>query len=756
MLSFLERILLLPSAVLTLTLSHALAEGFRIRDTESTTVAAPISISPSEQWDGIDGSWSSFTLRIGTPPQDVRTLVSWNGYQTWGVLPDGCLTADDYNACAQSRGGLYNQTASNTFEEKGIFDFSILQDLGYYGNGQYGFDVVELGENGPLLENTTVAGFALQYFWMGVLGLNPKPTNFSSRSDGAPSYITQLKEQEYIPSISFGYTAGAQYREDDTDDAFASLTLGGYDATKFVENDRTWTFAPDNYRDTVVAIQSIFTSSQIDSNPVPTELLPKPISAYLDATVPHIWLPIESCYVFEYEFGLVYDNDTELYLVNNTLHQQLLNRNASITFQLAVSEEDEENVLIELPYAAFDLTAEAPYQGVTENTYYFPLRRAVNESQITLGRTFFQEAYITVDYESQKFNVSQRDWSRTSDEHLVAVPAYSAKSTYPGVGVAEQSSGSDGLSAGAIAGIVVGVVAVLALLGGLLLWYLRRRRLAAKRTAAENEKLVGSSDTGSTDNANAEPTAAASTVQQGNVIPKAELPGSAPLAEQELDDTALLSAGAVSSQYSDSNGNRTPRTPNAHSGSTFGFGRWNSVSQSPSTNSPVEGSGTHSSTGSNSHGTGTGSGTVMSVISPLSPLAMSEADSKEHHIYEMAGDMPTVKEKDGKLLSEKEALAHREKVYNGVGTVPDSPTAGTHAGPSREPPQRVNPEDVVTSDTVIDEPAKEERDFGRHRAFSFEDSRPDAKSSEELYERFGRRDLRYEWGHMGRKLFTKE
>ncbi|KAK3707857.1 hypothetical protein LTR37_011859 [Vermiconidia calcicola] len=726
---FLESILLLPSAVLALTLSHALAEGVHVRDTDSTTVAAPISISASQQWDGIDGSWSSFTLRIGTPPQDIRTLVSWNGYQTWGVLPDGCLAADDYNACAQSRGGLYNQTASNTFEEKGIFDFSILQDLGYYGNGQYGFDVVELGDNGPSLENTTVAGFALQYFWMGVLGLNPKPTNFSSASDGAPSYITQLKEREYIPSISFGYTAGAQYREDDTDDAFASLTLGGYDATKVVENDLTWTFAPDNYRDTVVAIQSIFTPSQIDSNPVPTELLPETIFAYLDATVPHIWLPIESCYVFEYEFGLTYDNDTELYLVNNTLHQQLLNRNASITFQLAVSEEDEENLLIELPYAAFDLTAKAPFQGVTDDTYYFPLRRAVNESQITLGRTFFQEAYITVDYESQKFNVSQRDWSQTSDTHLVALPPYSAKSTYPGVGDPEQSSGSDGLSAGVIAGIVVGVVAVIAVLAGLLLWYLLRRRRAAKRAAAENEKLVGGTDAGSTDNANAEPTAAATTVQQDNVIPKAELPGSAPVVEQEMDSTALLSAGAVSSQYSDSNGNRTPRTPNALSGSTFGFGRWNSVSQnSPSTNSPVEhGSGTHSSTGSTSHGTGT-------FMSAISPLAASEADSKERHIYEMAGDMPTVKEKDGKLLSEKEALAHREKVYNGVGTVPESPTAGTHAGPSREPPQRVNPEDVVTSDTVIDEPAKEERDFGRHRAFSFEDSRPDAKSSEELYE----------------------
>jgi len=43
-----------------------------------------------------------------------------------------------------------------------------------------------------------------------------------------------------------------------------------------------------------------------------------------------------------------------------------------------------------LPYAAFDLVADYPL--VIDSSRYFPLMRAANESQYTLGRTFLQEA----------------------------------------------------------------------------------------------------------------------------------------------------------------------------------------------------------------------------------------------------------------------------------------------------------------------------------------------------------------------------
>ncbi|KAK3054668.1 hypothetical protein LTR09_004397 [Extremus antarcticus] len=743
--SLLNQLRLLPTSLLALTISYALAA-----DGGSNNDLKPISISPSQQWDGIDGAWSSFAVRLGTPYQDIRTFVSWNAYQTWAVIPEGCEAAADYDACAQARGGIFNQSASMSWHEQGLYSLRILEELGYNGNGYYGFDVAELSDKGPTVQNSTVVGFALEDFYLGVLGINPKPTNFSDDTSGSQSYMTLLKQQDHIPSISFGYTAGAQYR---ADNAYGSLTLGGYDESKIIANDITWKFGTDPFRDIVVALQSVHTPSNVESSPVATELLPDPINVYLDATVPQIWLPIESCFVFEYEFGLVYDNTTELYLVNNTLHQTLLSRNASITFQLAVSGEGGNVASIELPYAAFDLTAKAPYQGVQNDTLYFPLRRASNESQYTLGRAFFQEAYIAVDYESQQFNVSQRNWDSSSDQRLVTIPAYSARSSYPGVASMEMSS-SGGLTGGAIAGIVVGVIALLVLLGLLALFLFRRRSKAAKQRELENEKLGSASETGS-DHGGSTPGRGTESI----VIQKAELQGSEPRSQHDSDDHGLPASGALSSNDSSSpSDTRSHRTPNALSGQTFINGRWNGEAYSPVTE-PEEGTGTHSSTDSSSRGTGTasrtsnygtGSGTLASLVSPLSPvdshegLTRHEADGKERHVYEMAGSMPTVKEKDGHEMSEKEALAHREKVYNGVEN-PPSPTevrTMSHAATSREAPKRVNPDEVVRANTAVvggqgigtRELSQEERDFGLHRQFSFEGQKKDEREgTEELY-----------------------
>lgn len=709
--SFLERILLLPSALLALSISQALASTVHARDTQSSTVPAPISILPNDKWDGIDGSWSAFNVQIGTPPQDVQTFVSWSVYQTWAVIERGCSGATNPSACAKTRGDIFHESASTTFDRKGTSYYSLWvgRPLGLYGNAIFGFDTVTLqgpDGNGPTLNDTLVAGFARESFWMGMFGINPKPTNFSSFSNGSPSYMTLLKEQKYIPSVSFGYTAGAQYR---SDTSYASLTLGGYDTSKFVKNDLTWVFAPDNSRDIVVAITSIHTPAADPSNPVATELLPSAIYAYMDALVAEIWLPIEACEVFESVFGLQYDNYTKLYLVNQTHHQTLVDRNASITFELGISTDSAETVSIELPYAAFDLTAKSPYQSLASNSsYYFPLRRAANESQYWIGRTFFQEAYISVDYERQRFNVSQRNWDPSSPTHLVPIPEYNGE-----IEVSDNSgSSSDSVSGGAIAGIVVGAIAVVVLLGIFLVWLFRRRSLG--------EKL--DSDAGSTNNA--------SPSRRGlepNVFPKAELEGSAP--------EPPVASGALSSNDSGSGAG----TPQHLSGATFVNPRNLSISASPTTDSPEDGTGTHSSTDSragNSSSETNGTGTVMSLISPISPPEeASEADSKGLDIHEMPGDAPTIKEKYGKELTEKEACAHREKLYNGVESPIEPPASVPNfSRSSLQGPRRINPEDVTTTNEVLGL-VNERRNYGMHRAFSFEEERPSPENTEELYQR---------------------
>ena len=166
-----------------------------------------------------------------------------------------------------------------------------------------------------------------------------------------------------------------------------SLTLGGYDASRFTPNNLSFAFAPDNSRDVVVGIQSLIATDQDGKT---HNLLTSGIDAYIDSTVSQIWLPLSACEAFEEAFGLVWDTSSELYLVNDTLHSALLAQNASFSFTLGNTVSGGETIDIVLPYASFDL--QATYPLVANSTRYFPLKRAVNETQYTLGRTFLQEA----------------------------------------------------------------------------------------------------------------------------------------------------------------------------------------------------------------------------------------------------------------------------------------------------------------------------------------------------------------------------
>jgi hypothetical protein len=118
--------------------------------------------------------------------------------------------------CQSTRGQLFNNTASTTFQDRGIYGLWIERNLGYQGNAGYGFDTVTLGndgEGGVTIGNATVGRHGTADFWLGIFGLNPKATNFTNYTDLAPSHMTNLFQSKKIPSVSFGYTAGARYRK---------------------------------------------------------------------------------------------------------------------------------------------------------------------------------------------------------------------------------------------------------------------------------------------------------------------------------------------------------------------------------------------------------------------------------------------------------------------------------------------------------------------------------------------------------------
>ena len=326
-------------------------------------------------------------ISVGTPPKEIRVLASTQVPETWVVLTAGCIPEDPSN-CNDTRGGLFDASASNTWQDIIITTLNAELNLGYNNNsdaGDYGYDTLALGSSatgGVSLKHQVVAGIATKDFYLGNLGLSAQAINITDSNNPQPAPIKALKTQDLIPSLAYGYTAGASYRN-----ASASLTLGGYDLSRFLPNDISFTFAPAEARQLVVAIRSI-TATDAPS----TSLLPKSIFALIDSTIPHIWLPKEACQAFEQAFDLgdAYDPIHNLYTINDTLHEALQKRNASVKFELANDLNSGPTVDITLPYAAFDLQVGSP--TFDSATRYFPLRQASNDWQYTLGRTFLQES----------------------------------------------------------------------------------------------------------------------------------------------------------------------------------------------------------------------------------------------------------------------------------------------------------------------------------------------------------------------------
>ena len=202
--------------------------------------AKPVSWAASESWfvlkldlfsnlvladqitrDGADGDWSSFWLRVGNPGQSVRVLPSTAGQATWVVAPGGCLPGEagklEIISCSDSRGELFDASKSTSWNSTGNYTMGLEMNLGYNDTATFGLDTVALGASeaigGPSLDSQVVAAYANDDYYIGMFGLSSQPTNFSLLANSTPSFLTTLKAMNIIPSLSWGYTAGARYRK---------------------------------------------------------------------------------------------------------------------------------------------------------------------------------------------------------------------------------------------------------------------------------------------------------------------------------------------------------------------------------------------------------------------------------------------------------------------------------------------------------------------------------------------------------------
>ncbi|KAG9191289.1 hypothetical protein G6011_09377 [Alternaria panax] len=463
----------------------------------------PYVLSPSGKFEGNDGSWSTFFINIGddgknnSNGQNFRVLISTSSPAT--LIPQQTDWCNEPNPedCAASRGIMpfgdgqslgFDETKSSTWQTAGTYTIPLppwFNTSALEGSpaGVWGVDNVGLGETSPqsvMLSEQYVVKYTLSNFFMGSLGLAVGSTGPPSALK--PNFIDNLYGSAHkIASRSFGYTAGAYYRNNHG--VLGSLVLGGYDKARLSEQGVE--IDMPSLQDTTLAIgvNSITYKPDQSADADTRSFTNQSFSAVIDSTLPYLVLPDEVCDNFITEFGLGFDDFSQLFTVNDTSHQQNLRLKATVSFKISASANTDSAKFtsIVLPYSA--LIQQAGFLFFTKQTRYLPIKRAGNKQSV-LGRTLLQEAYLIVDYEHQNFKVAPAIFSDPMpNPSLVTM----FDKSYTGLPTPSDDGSGGGLSPGAIAGIVVGIVGVFIIIavGVFFLW---RKRRQAKKTEEDNEK----------------------------------------------------------------------------------------------------------------------------------------------------------------------------------------------------------------------------------------------------------------------------
>ncbi|KAF9641502.1 putative peptidase aspartic protein [Lasiodiplodia theobromae] len=445
---------------------------------------APYVAISTTQWDGLDGNWSTFRMSVGgsDPSQDFRVLVSTREHGAWvPTYNKSCLPKYGPD-CPSSRGAEsfrgdppsgFQTDSSSTWSLLGIYGLKLEENLGFKDyRTTFGIDKVHLGFSGDTdaigVNNTLVVPFYDPNSWTGLLGMGDVNTTLSDQKP-IKSLIQTLNDTGSIPSLSYGYTAGAHHRNPQVP---GSLVIGGYDQSRFQSPSASFTLASEQQRVLAVGLQSIYTNFSLTASSL--QNLIKGHTSVIDSTVSHLWLPEDACNNFAAAFGLTYDERANYYLINDTMHEKLLDKNPTFTFIVGKGEVESQvgSVQIKLPYAAFDLSIRYPAYGnkTGDEKRYFPIRRANDSSQYTIGRVFLQEAYLRVDYERKNFSLAQATFSDN-------LPTADIQTIHSIDWVAPTSSS---LSGGAKAGIAIGAIAGIAFIFSALFFYWWRPRHQAK------------------------------------------------------------------------------------------------------------------------------------------------------------------------------------------------------------------------------------------------------------------------------------
>ncbi|KAI8276393.1 hypothetical protein K4K56_001130 [Colletotrichum sp. SAR 10_98] len=441
-----------------------------------------VALTPSNDWYGVDGNWSTVKFQVGTPRQSVNVLVSTSLSEFWVVGAGGCLAKEPL--CNSARGNVFTVTDSKSWDPLGGWQLG-LDYLGYGGNGDYGLDTLStttLAGDAISMDNIITASINSTDYYLGFLGLGITKGSFGNEIAESP--LTQaVKTYGWIPSYSYGYTAGACYKG--TSGTPCSVTLGGYDSSRFVPHNTEFSLDPSDglphalVRGIEVTVgEGKAVPGGWDSRTQILSNMTTSFSAMIDSSTPYLWLPDAICDQFAAAFNLTYNNTFNLYTVTNEHHDNTDDFGHPLTVPGVVN--------ITITAAAFAQVLRYPFMDEAIKygdpaVPYFPLRRASNfTNTLIIGRSFLQEAYLITKYDSGVFSLHQAVFPEDAQTHLnISQIKQPDNSPYPGP---PAQATIHGLSTAQMGGIAAGVVAACIIL--LVAWYCLRRRKRAACAAA--------------------------------------------------------------------------------------------------------------------------------------------------------------------------------------------------------------------------------------------------------------------------------
>ncbi|KAL9584643.1 MAG: hypothetical protein Q9203_004584 [Teloschistes exilis] len=114
---------------------------------------------------------------------------------------------------------------SSSWQDQGLYELDQEKNLGFNGNGDFGLDSLTLAYPGSgtghiTIDNQILATIATKDFYLAAWGIAPRPTNLttSAASEGGSTFanshqslLSTLKQENRIPSLFYGYTAGASH-----------------------------------------------------------------------------------------------------------------------------------------------------------------------------------------------------------------------------------------------------------------------------------------------------------------------------------------------------------------------------------------------------------------------------------------------------------------------------------------------------------------------------------------------------------------